>query len=109
MDLYEKFQQTEINLNKSIRELRNSATKYAEAERTYKIILNQECLRLRAEGEAIGMIKLICYGIEKVANARYERDTAKAVYVANQEAINVYKLELRLLDEQIRREWGAPD
>ena len=45
---------------------------------------------------AIGMIDKTCYGIPKVADARFERDCAEAVYKANQEAINTYKLKMRL-------------
>ena len=51
---------------------------------------------------------MTAYGIPKVAEARFERDVAEAVYRANQEAINSLKLQLRLMDAQLSREWSTP-
>ncbi len=90
----------------SIKQLRTSGTDYAQAERDYKVLLRQECLKLRDDGMAIGMIDKTCYGIPSVAEARFKRDVAEAVYKANLEAINSIKLQLRLLENQIQREWS---
>lgn len=106
-DLYSELQAKTKQLEVSIRQLRKSGTDYATAERDYKILLRQECLKLRDSGMAIGMIDKTCYGIPSVAEARFKRDVAEAVYKANQESINSLKLQLRLLDAQISREWGA--
>ena len=103
IDLIEKTKQLEL----SIKELRNSGTNYATAERDYKIKLREECLRLRDEGMAITLIDKVAYGIPSVAEARFKRDVALTVYQANQEAINGIKLQLRLIEGQINREWGA--
>ena len=58
---------------------------------------------------AIGMITITCYGIPSVAEARLKRDIAEANYKANQEAIQAYKLQLRLMDNQVQREWHTPE
>lgn len=108
MDLYTELKQKQRELDISIRELRKSGTAYAQAEKDYKILLRQECLKLRADGEAIGMIDKTCYGIPNVADARFKRDVAEAVYKANLEAINSIKLQLRLIEGQINREWSNP-
>lgn len=92
-------------LQKSLENLKVTGRAYAEAERSYKIKLRQEVLKLRDEGQAIGVITLICYGIPSVAEARYQRDVAEAIYKANQEAINTYKLKIKLIESQIGREW----
>ena len=55
---------------------------------------------------AVGMIDKCCYGIASVAEARFRRDVAEAIYKANQEAINSIKLQMRLIEAQISREWG---
>lgn len=94
-------------LEESIRSLRVTSQAYAQAERDYKVLLRQEVLKLRDEGMAIGVISLVCYGIPSVAEARFKRDIAEATYKANQEAINSYKLQMRLLEGQISREWGS--
>lgn len=107
MDLINELQQKIRELEISIRQLRTSGTDYAEAERDYKILLRQEVLKLRDEGQAIGVITLTCYGIPSVAEARFKRDVAETVYKANLEAINSIKLQLRLLENQIQREYGT--
>ena len=107
IDLIEELQAKTHQLEVSVRQLRKSGTDYAEAERDYKVLLRQECLKLRDEGLAIGMIDKTCYGIPSVAEARFKRDVAEAVYKANVEAINSIKLQMRLLEAQIQREWGV--
>lgn len=105
MDLINELQIKTKELEVSLRNLRASGTNYAAAERDYKILLRQECLKLRDEGMAIGMIDKTCYGIPSVAEARFQRDVAETIYKANLEAINTIKLRMRLLSNQIEREW----
>ena len=106
MDIYNELQQKIKELEISIKQLRTSGTNYAQAERDYKVLLRHEVLKLRDEGKAIGVIDKICYGIPEVAEARFKRDVAKTVYTANLEAINSIKLQMRLLENQIQREYG---
>lgn len=105
MDLFNELEDKQIKLNVSVKKLRQTGSDYAKAERDYKILLRQEVLKLRDEGQAIGIISLICYGIPSVAKARFERDVAETIYKANQEAINTLKLEIRLIESQLQREW----
>lgn len=107
MDLWLELQNKVRELEMSVKQLKVSGTAYAEAEKQYKILLRSECLKLRDAGMAIGMIDKTCYGIPSVAEARFKRDVASAVYKANLEAINSIKLQLRLLESQIQREWGS--
>ena len=106
-ELFDELRAKVKQLDASVRQLRTSGTDYAEAERAYKILLRSECLKLRDEGMAIGLIDKTCYGLQNVADARFKRDVAEAVYKANQEAINSLKLQLRLIESQINREWGT--
>ena len=109
MELIDELQNNISLLNASVKSLRTTSQAYALAEKEYKILLRQECLKLRDEGMAIGMIDKTCYGIPSVAEARFKRDIAQATYQANQEAIQSYKLQIRLLDNQISREWRTPE
>ena len=104
-DLYFELQAKSEQLDRSVKQLRKSGTDYAQAEKDYKVLLRQECLRLKDEGMAIGLIDKTCYGIPSVAEARFKRDVAEAVYKANLEAINSTKLQLRLIEGQLQREW----
>lgn len=108
MDLFNELQAKTKELEISIKSLRQTGTKYAQAEKDYKVLLRQECLTLRDEGMAIGMIDKTCYGIPSVAEARFKRDVAEAVYKANQEAINSIKLQMRLIESQLSREYNNP-
>lgn len=105
MDLYNDLNTKLEQLSASLKKLRQTGSEYAKREKEYKILLRQEVLKLRNEGEAIGVIQLTCYGIPSVAKARFERDVAEAIYKANQEAINTLKLEIRLIESQLQREW----
>lgn len=107
VELYNELQKKTRELDTSIKLLRQNGTAYAQAEKDYKILLRSECLKLRDEGMAVGMIDKTCFGIPTVAEARFKRDVAEAVYKANQEAINSIKLQLRLIESQIQREWGG--
>lgn len=107
MDLYEELQVKIAQLERAVKDLRVNGIAYAEAERNYKIKLREECLKLRDEGVAIGMIDKTCYGIPSVAELRYKRDVAEAIYKANQDGIQSVKLQMRLIDNQIDREWGV--
>lgn len=104
-DLLQTIQMLSAELDQSIKMLRKNGTEAAEAERQYKMLLRQECLKARDEGMAIGLIDKTCYGIPSVADARFKRDVAEATYKANQEHINIKKLQLRIVEAQIDREW----
>ena len=105
-DLYDELQTKTRQLEIAIKDLRKNGTAYAQAEKDYKIKLREEVLKLRDEGMAIGVIDKTCYGIPSVADLRFKRDVCETVYKANQEAINSIKLQLRLIENQISREWG---
>lgn len=106
MDLQIELDKQVELLQKSLEKLKETGRDYAQAEKDYKVLLRQEVLKMRDEGVAIGVITLTCYGIPSVAEARFKRDVAEAIYQANQEAINTYKLKIRLIESQIGREWN---
>lgn len=106
MDLITELHQLSRELDESIKLLRSNGIKAAQAEKDYKMLLRQECLKLRDEGMAIGLIDKTCYGIPSVAEARFNRDVAQATYKANQEHINIKKLQLRIVESQVDREWN---
>ena len=93
-------------LDESVRRLRRNGETLAQAEKDYKILLRQEVLKLRDEGMAVGVIDKTIYGVPSVAEARFKRDVADAMYRANQEHINATKLHLRIIESQINREWS---
>ncbi len=108
MDLFNDMQKLLNDLNISIRKLRETGTDFAEAERDYKVTLRQEALKLRAEkGMPVTLIQQVVYGVPEVADKRFKRDVKEAVYQANQEAINSIKLQIRVIEGQLNREWNS--
>ena len=94
------------HLDQALRTLKANGIAYAEAEKNYKEMVSKESMRLRDEGMAVGMIDKVIYGLPSVSILRLKRDCAKVVYEANQEAINITKLEIKIIESQLQREWG---
>ena len=106
MELLDELQLKSSQLDQALKTLRRNGNALAQAERDYKEMVTKEVLRLRDEGMAVTMIAQVIYGLPSISTLRFQRDCAEAVYTANQEAINVKKLQIRLIEAQINREWG---
>jgi len=106
MDIYEEIQRLMAELTASIRKLRQNGVNLAEAEKDYKLTLRQEALKLRAGDMPVTLINNVIYGVPEVAEKRFKRDVEQANYDANREHINITKLKLRILENQLSREWN---
>lgn len=106
MDLYNDLQSLIERLNTSVKMLRKYGNELASAERDYKITLRQEALKLRTDGLAVTLINQIVYGIPEVADKRFKRDVAESMYSTAQENINSLKLQIRIIENQLQREWN---
>ena len=106
-DLFEEIRNTQSFIDESVRQLREDGKKYAQAEHDYKVALSKKILSERDKGIPVTIISDICRGDEGIAKLRFERDVAEVAYKATQEGINSGKLQLRILDAQLAREWGA--
>lgn len=93
-------------LDTAVKELSKRGQRYAQAEHDYKVRLSQQILIERDKGVPVTIISDICRGNKEIAKLRFERDVAEVAYKAAQEAINSYKLQVRILDSQISREWS---
>lgn len=107
MDLFNDLQDLTKRLNQSIKLLAKYGREYAETERDYKITLRQEALKLRTEKDMpVTLINQVVYGVPEVAEKRYKRDVAEAMYQTAQENINSIKLQIRVIEGQLNREWN---
>lgn len=107
MDLYNDINDLINKLNISIKSLANNGRALSQAEYDYKICLRQEALKLRDEGMPVTLIGQIIYGVPEIARKRFERDVAETYYNTNQEQINALKLQIRVLENQLQREYGS--
>lgn len=96
-------------LDAALQQLGNRGRAYAQAERDYRMALAKKILAERDKGTPVTIISDVCRGDREIAGLKFNRDVAETVYDAAKEACNVYKLEIRTLDEQITREWGKPN
>lgn len=94
-------------LDAALQQLGNRGRAYAQAERDYRVALRQEILKERDKGTPVTIISDVCRGDRGIAGLRFNRDVAETAYEAAKEACNVYKIEIRTLEEQIAREWGS--
>ena len=106
-DLFQEVQDKAQDLEIATKRLFNNKKDLAEAEREYKVLLNQKALQLRANDMPVTLINLTIYGYRDVAEARLKRDIAQSKVDANEEYINTTKLLLRLLEAQLNREWNS--
>ena len=104
-DLYMDLQTKTAMLDKALGQLGARGRAYAEAEQEYRVALAQGILKERDAGTPVTIIGDVCRGNREIARLKFQRDTAEAVYKAALEDCNVYKLQLRLLESQIDREY----
>lgn len=106
MELFSQRDALARELSESIKLMATYGTKYAEAEADYKVELAKTALKLRDDGMAVTMISTVIHGTGKVPKLRMNRDIAEVMYKTAQENIQSVKLQLKLVEAQIEREWA---
>ena len=106
MDLWLEIEDKNKKLDKAIKDLAQNGYDLAVKERDYKVAVNQKALELRADDMPVTLINQVIYGYENISKLRFERDTAKVKYNANLEYINTIKLQIRILENQLSREYA---
>lgn len=108
-DLMTELRAKNNQLGQSLKFLRKSGEDYANALAEYRMAFSQELLKLRDEGYAISLAENIARGKREIAMLKQKQIISEAVYEANRESINVLKLQIKLLNEQIAREWAEAE
>jgi hypothetical protein len=107
MDLYNELQEKCRLLDNSIKMLRKTGSDYAKAYTDYRKELAKELVKLKDEGYAITLAGDIARGKPEIAHLKFMEISTEAIYKANMESINVLKLEIKILQEQINKEYGG--
>lgn len=105
-DLFNILQKLTKDLNVSVKKLRETGEDYARAYTNYRIALAKELLVLKNEGYAITLAGDIARGKPEIAKLKFEEISKEAIFKANQEAINSTKLQIKIVENQMSREWG---
>lgn len=109
MNLIVELQNKRELLNKALSECVKRGKELAQAECEYKQSAAKFILAQRAMGTPATLIRELALGDDIVSKLRLNRDIASVYYDNAKEARNVYKLEARLIEEQIKREWGQAE
>lgn len=104
-ELMNRLNDLTYKLTQGIKLMGKYGREYAQAEHDYKIELAKEAIRLRDTEMPVTQINLVIYGSRDVPKMRFKRDTAQVMYETSKENINALKLQIRLLEAQIDREW----
>ena len=106
MDLAIEINEKTKELSYAIKMMEKYAREKAQNEKDYKIALRQEALKLRSSNMAVTLIDKVVYGVPEVADKRFKRDVAVAMYETAKENINVLKTNIRILETQYKIEYG---
>ena len=86
--------------------LRKTGIAYAEADAVYREALAIEMLNLREAGHPVTIIEKLAVGTNHVKKRK--KDIAEVEYRATQEELYNLRLQIRVLENQIKMEWGLP-
>ncbi len=106
-DLFAKADEIYDLLAEELDASRRAGCQLAENEAQYRQALRVAILHERQRGTPVSITGDICRGDPEIADLKRARDCSEALYKASQEAINVHKLRLRMLNEQINRVWHS--
>ena len=88
-------------LQKAQVEYRNNLIESAEKDNQYKKIYSIDIIKEREKGTPTTLVKDICKGKEEIANAKTASNIADGLAKASLEKINILKIEIRILEEEI--------
>lgn len=107
MDLVNDLESKMQEANELIDILKEKGEELAKAEKNYKIKLRIVALGLKnGQGMAVTLIDKVVYGVPEVAELRQKRDIAEANYKWALEKLNLLKLQIRIIENQIEREFN---
>ena len=105
MDLLNELWKINELLTKALEQYKQRGREYAKAYRDYRVLLAQELLRLKAEGMPVTIAYDIARGTEEIAKAKEQEIITESLYDSCKEAIQAYKLQIKILQEQINKEY----
>lgn len=108
MDLYVEEQQLRTNLDEFIEEYRKCGIEHAKRDREYYVLKAKKTLELKNDGMPATVISQIIKGVPSVAEAREKMLVAEVMTRAALEAIMSTKVQLKLVDSQLQREYSTP-
>lgn len=106
LDLVNEINNKCIELDNQIKTLSKNGNEYAKAYTSYRVALAKELVKLKDEGYAITLAGDIARGKIEIAKLKFQEISKEAIYKANLESINATKLQIKIMENQLEREWG---
>lgn len=89
-------------LQKSQVEYKDNLIESAKKDREYRKLYSQELLKEREKGIQVSILSDVCRGKEEIINARTESNIADGLAKASLEKINILKIEIRIIEDEIQ-------
>lgn len=104
-DLVLELQDKVARLDAALKALGQRGRSMADAEQKYRVGLAKKIAVERDKGTPVTIISDVCRGDAEIARLKFDRDVSEVGYKSALEACNVYKLQIRVLEGQIDREY----
>ena len=105
MDLLQEMWKINELLTKALEQYKQRGREYAKAYRDYRVMLAKELLKLKSDGMPVTIAYDIARGTPEIADAKEKEIIQESLYESCKEAINTYKLQIKILQEQINKEY----
>ena len=106
MEELQKLEELNNLLTSALSEYKKRGQDYAKAYKNYRVKVAQKLLQLKAEGMPVTISYDIARGDEEVAEAKEQEIITECLYKSCQEAVNVFKLQIKILQAQINNDYG---
>ena len=104
--MWAEIQETLSNLDLALAQAKTRGLEYSKAEAAYYTAKDRRVRELMDEGYSATAIGMIVKGEESVNDKLQHYRDMEVLYKNALEAVNVYKLRLRVLESQYEREWS---
>lgn len=104
--MWAEIQETLSNLDLALSEAKARGLEYSRAEAAYYSVKDRRVRELMDEGLSATAIGMVIKGEPEVSEALKHYHDMEVLYTNAKEAVNVYKLRLRVLENQYEREWS---
>ena len=104
--MWAEIKETLSNLDLALAQAKTRGLEYSKAEAAYYTAKDRRVRELMDEGYSATAIGMIVKGEESVNDKLQHFRNMEVLYKNALEAVNVYKLRLRVLESQYEREWS---
>ena len=106
MEELQKLEELNNLLTSALSEYKKRGQDYAKAYKNYRVKVAQKLLQLKADVMPVTISYGIARGDEEVANAKEQEIITECLYKSCQAAVNVFKLQIKILQAQINNDYG---